>query len=59
MDPLTLGLSVLDRSLELVNKIYDDTPKEIRVENIKDWYDFLADIKDFVKQAKEEGGDKT
>lgn len=41
MDPLTQWGKVAELSLELIIRIYDDTPKERRIENIEKWYEVL------------------
>lgn len=52
MDPYTATVNLIERALEFGMKVYDDTPKEIRVQNIKQWNDFWLGVATFISTGK-------
>lgn len=60
MDPITAGFNFASKLVDLLSKMYDDTPKEERVRDIMVWRELTSPIRDIAlelaKQIKVSNG---
>jgi hypothetical protein len=46
VDPITAGFNFGSKLVDLITKMYDDTPKEERVKDIMAWRQLVAPLRD-------------